>query len=107
GARANLNVDGGDGTDKVSVTYAGVLNGRLDINAKGGNDNDTVSAIVTLGAGSNGVFRGRVKGGNGNDNLTFNILGATAAVAIDAVLDGGAGTDTCVATANVTVINCP
>src|SRR5262249_10855666 len=94
GARADLSADGAAGNDKVNVSYSGVLNGKLNFNASGGNGDDVVTGTVTLGAGSNGSLKGLVSGGNGNDNLTFNITGATANVAIDAVLDGGPGTDT-------------
>jgi pSer/pThr/pTyr-binding forkhead associated (FHA) protein len=56
--------------------------------ANGGRGNDTVAATVALSAGSTGPLKGEVDGGDGNDNLTFNITGATANVAIDASLDG-------------------
>src|SRR5262249_57256558 len=98
--------DGGDGKDKVAVSYTGAVNGDLDFRATGGDGDDTVVGTVTLGAGSTGSLKGRVNGGDGNDDLTFNITGATAGVAIDAVLDGGDGTDTCVHTTNVTAKNC-
>jgi hypothetical protein len=107
GAKADLNVDGGGGLDKITTSYSGELDGELSLQASGGDDNDTVAAIITLAAGSTGSVKGAVNGGDGDDDLTFNITGATASVAIDATLDGGDGTDTCVATANVTVLNCP
>src|SRR5262249_35983413 len=125
GAKADLQVDGGAGNDTVTVSYAGKLDGKLTLNATGGPGDDTVAATVDLAAGSTGSLNARVIGdspqtddhedddeddgggaGGGNDPLPLNITGATAQVTIVALLDGGPGTDTCVATANVTVINC-
>src|SRR5262249_30041317 len=54
GARLELEAAGGSGTDTITMNYAGVLNGRLDVNARGGRDDDTVAATVALGAGSTG-----------------------------------------------------
>lgn len=106
GARLRLDASGGIGADKVTVAFAGKLAGSLGVSAGGGAGGDTVAATVDLAAGSTGSLRGRVNGGDGNDTLTFNITGATANVAVIALLDGGDGTDTCVHTANVTAVNC-
>jgi hypothetical protein len=105
GASADLSADGGPGKDNVTVSYAGVLNGHLNFTANGGAGDDTVVGTIALGAGSTGSLKGRVNGGAGDDNLTFNITGTTTGT-IDAILDGGPGTDKCVHTANVTAINC-
>ena len=55
-----------------------------------------------------GDVRARVRGGKNDDNLTLNVNLATATdtAAIDALLDGGKGFDTCLATANVVVKSC-
>jgi hypothetical protein len=113
GAAAALALDGGLGNDTVTATSDGLLNGALAVAVSGGQDNDTVSAVLTVAAGSTGSLAAAALGGLGNDKLTLNVndnsgAGGESTLAYRlAVLDGGAGTDTCTATANVVLVfNC-
>src|SRR5262249_21314787 len=62
GARLELEAAGGTGTDKITVAYAGDLDGKLNLEARGGDGNDTVTATVALAAGSTGSPTGSVDG---------------------------------------------
>jgi len=104
-ADVSIDADGGRGADQVTATYTGVLDGVLDLRLEGGRDNDVVSGTVTADTSSTGEVFAVARGGRGDDTLTLNIT-APAGVDVSGLLDGGRGTDTCVATSNVTVINC-
>jgi hypothetical protein len=104
-ATVEVDADGGRGNDDISLTYAGVIDGELDIRLDGGIGNDVVAGTVTAEGAGTGEVTARVRGGRGDDDLTLNIV-APAGVDVSGLLDGGRGTDTCVATPNVTVINC-
>ena len=101
-----MRLDGGRGDDLITATYTGDLDGRLNFRADGGGGDDEVVANINLATGSEGEVRARVLGGRGDDTLTLNVLDPDENADVDALLDGGAGFDTCVATDNVDVVNC-
>jgi hypothetical protein len=112
GAAAALGLEGGRGGDTLGATSAGLLNGALAVGVAGGLDGDTLAADLTVDAGSTGALVAAVGGGAGDDGLTLNVHdnsgggGASTLRHLAAVLDGGAGTDTCAVTGDVDVINC-
>jgi hypothetical protein len=99
-ARADLSVDlrGRGGVDTLSVIESGVLNGIFHMRAEGDDNADTVTARVTMAAGSTGTLTGfggqaaRVAGNNGADVLDFRVFknstGGVVNAQIDAGLDG-------------------
>ena len=109
GASLAVNLKGGAGTDVASFTYDGVLDGHLNLTNDGNGGKDKVSADITLEAGSDGFLDAAVRGRQDNDKLTFLLTDNSAGTAhiTQALLDGGPGHDTCVATPNVTVKHCP
>src|SRR5262245_20451169 len=94
GARLKLGAAGDNGTDSITVAYAGKLDGKLTVQDQGGADNDTVAATVALSAGSTGSLTAAVRGGgageegedededggasDGNDTLTLTVTGPIA-----------------------------
>lgn len=112
GAYAGVALDGGAGDDSVAATFTGQLDGALALAVAGGLDNDKVSAVLDIDPGSTGYLAVAALGGSGDDNLTLNVNdnsgggGDSTLAYLLAVLDGGAGTDTCVHTDNVAVFNC-
>jgi hypothetical protein len=109
-ARLAIDLSGGGGGDNITVNTSGTLNGALRVRAAGGSGKDTVAADLTSAAGSTGSLGAFVLGGRGDDTLTLNVAGpvggGTGGGSFQALLDGGAGVDTCVSTPNVTVRNC-
>lgn len=95
-------VSTGPGADAVTVTAGGVAaHVALGIAVDGGRDADTVSVEVDAGS-STGTVATAVSGGAGDDDLTLNVTGDARVLA---VMNGGPGTDTGVATDNVTKIS--
>jgi len=93
--------------DTLNVSYAGDVDGKLELRLDGGSSNDTAVANATINAGSTGKVRALVDGDSGNDNLTLNIIDSSGGQAkVKANLDGGSGFDTCVHTPNVQVKHC-
>jgi hypothetical protein len=102
---SSIGVLGGDDQDRVRVSLADLLlSGQLDLLLDVGAGNDRAAAVVQLRDGSDGHLVAAVNGGDGDDNLLLQIFGENNVES--AVIDGGAGFDTCSATRNVTVINC-
>jgi hypothetical protein len=102
-------LDGGSGGDTINFDYSGVMNGKLGVALVGGYGKDTITGTIDVDSSSSGgKVAAAVFGGDGDDDLTLHVNdpGNTLA-SLYALLDGGAGTDTCDVTPNVTVINCP
>jgi hypothetical protein len=95
--QANLSVDlrGSGGRDTLSAIYSGVINGTFRMRAEGGDDADTVTARVTMAAGSNGMLTGfngqaaRVAGNNGADVLDFRVFNNSTNGVVNAQIDAG------------------
>lgn len=111
GGSLTVGLDGGRGTDGITATATGKLDGVLTLGLGGGADNDTVTGTVTADTGSAGRVTAAVAGGAGADKLTLNVAGGGAGTLakVYAVLDGGrdSDTDTAVNTPNVQVFNIP
>jgi hypothetical protein len=90
GSDLTLNVNGGNGSDSLSVSTGDVA-GRLTVELRGGNGKDTLSADVN-GALS-GEFFLTLLGGNGKDGVSATLAGSVTGT-LDATLDGGNGKDT-------------
>src|SRR5262245_42206072 len=79
GGELEVDLKGNLGNDRVLVDYQGELDGVLDMNVDGGSDQDVLSGIVRMQAGSTGRVgtteeASRVAGYYGSDNLTFLIF---------------------------------
>jgi hypothetical protein len=107
GAAAAIALDGGWGDDGITGTAAGEIDGYLAVSLSGGVGIDTIAGEVDVAADSTGTVAALVNGGAGGDDLTLNITGDGLAglQRLIAIMDGGRGTDTGVATDNVTKIS--
>lgn len=106
GAVLKMILLGEGGNDLITGYYKGENDGAVSIREfDGGTGNDIVRGLIHEDAGSTGVNAGQVHGGDGNDQLALFLN--TLSVPILGLLDGGAGTDTGVHSANVTMINVP
>lgn len=85
--------DAGSGNDgPITFDYTGELDGKFAVGLSGGSDNDNIAANFTLATGSTGRLGAAVTGLGGNDNLALIIANGGSA-RVDALLDGGTGTD--------------
>src|SRR5262245_51969095 len=114
GARVRTNLSGDQDKDVLNITYQGVQDGFSFLKADGGTAKDIVTVNMQLNSGSNNTpgdagDLAQVLGGNGKDKLTFKVtfVNPLDVKPIFALLDGGAGKDSCTATPNVTVTSCP
>jgi hypothetical protein len=113
-ALLDTNIHGGLGNDAIAVDYAGQLGGKFGLTVDGSVGQDTVTATLDAEAGSTGSVRATVRGGTGNDQLTLQVNdlaggtspGTDSLAALLALLDGGTGRDSAVATPNVKVVRC-
>jgi hypothetical protein len=106
GARLKMILMGQDGNDVIRGYYHGENDGAVSIrDFDGGAGRDIVRGLLQEDVGSTGVNAGIVHGGDGDDQLALFLL--TQSPPIQGLLDGGAGTDTGIHTANVTMINVP
>jgi hypothetical protein len=109
-SRLNLHAYLGAGADNVTENYSGVMDGELDGVIATGAGADTVNMNLTLDQGSTGRVHVRAYGNKGDDTMTFDVNdnsnpgGKSTLSLLDALLDGGAGTNTLNATPNVKVI---
>jgi hypothetical protein len=114
GAVLGLDLRGGLGGDRIDLAHDGAINGALSAVANGGFGPDQVSENFNVAANSGGQLFARTLGGRAADALTLNVIQPPGVcivppctLTLDAVLDGGPGTDTCTATPNVRRFNCP
>jgi hypothetical protein len=104
GASLTLNLSGGTGTDSVTATYKGRLDGNLGLTANGDAGDDTVTARILLQAGGRGTFTGKVNGGSDfiRDSLVFDLNDRSGGAAINAEVNPGLlGQDTVAATPGI------
>jgi hypothetical protein len=107
GAAAAVALDGGWGDDDITGTASGEIDGYLALSLSGGAGVDTITGEVDVAADSTGVAAALVNGGAGDDDLTLNVTGdgLEGLERLIAIMNGGRGTDTGVATDNVTKIS--
>jgi hypothetical protein len=105
--RLNVELNGGNGKDVLSFTFAGEVDGSLDFSADGGNGKDNISGDVAAAADSTGSVKAHVLGGNGKDDLNLSVTGdgLDGLSDLDASIDGGHGKDSIQATDNVTILD--
>jgi hypothetical protein len=123
----SVGLEGGAGADNVSFSFGqavtpaasingtlnGALNGAMNFYVDGGAGDDTVSANVTVAAGSTGRLRGGVFGSSGDDNETFNfydnsgVEGTSTLKSAHDVIGNILGTNNLTCTPNVKVLNPP
>jgi hypothetical protein len=95
GATFDLTMTGDGDYDRIYADYEGQMDGVLQLNLRGGEKQDTVSAIVRLLDGSTGQVgtdtrAAVVAGDSDNDNLTFFIYNPDGThLTHRAVIDGG------------------
>jgi hypothetical protein len=106
-AAALVALAGGPGADTITANASGKYDGYFALALSGGSENDTITGTVNVAAGSTGQVVALQAGGFGDDNLTLNVTGdgLTGLKSLVAIQDGGPGTDTGVATDNVTKIS--
>lgn len=115
GARWEVTLAGGPGSyDKVEFlydfSYAGRMDGDLFVRLAGDPGIDTVLATIKAPPGLVSVYgnlRAEVFGGLDADTLSLFVPPSAQFRSVDALLDGGYGQDTCNASSNVKVLNCP
>ena len=103
-----IEVQQGEGDDTAFFFAEEALLGPgslLEVKWDGGSGLDQGHTSVGASAESTGRLKAEVKGGDDDDSLTLAVV-APAGVDLDALLDGGNGFDTCLATPNVEVKNC-
>jgi Ca2+-binding RTX toxin-like protein len=106
GARLKMVLFGQDGNDIITGYYHGENDGAVSIrDFDGGAGDDIVRGYLKEDLGSTGANAGIVHGGDGNDQLALFLL--TQNPPIEGLIDGGAGSDTAIHTANVNVVNVP
>jgi hypothetical protein len=106
GASIDLGLLGGGGSDRISTTYQGVMNGTLSVNSSGGRRSNVISQDIELQAGSTGtVAPSSVKGGPQPDRLQFIVHNPGTASANRNTIFGGRFDD-CFRTTNVVVTAC-
>ena len=106
-AAAAIGLAGGLDDDKISATAKGEIDGYLAVGLSGGYGNDTITGEIAVADGSTGYVAAYVDGGYGDDTLTLNVTGdgLDELESLKAVMYGGPGTDTGVATDNVIKIS--
>ena len=106
-AVAAVALNGGWGNDDITGAASGEIDGYLAVAFSGGYGVDTISGEVDVAADSTGTVAALVNGGAGDDNLTLNVTGdgLDGLARLIAIMNGGRGTDTGVATDNVRKIS--
>ena len=106
-AVAAVALDGGWGDDDITGTAAGEIDGYLAVALSGGIGADAITGEIDVAADSTGTVAALVDGGPGDDDLTLNVTGdgLDGLARLIAIMNGGRGTDTGVATDNVTKIS--
>jgi Ca2+-binding RTX toxin-like protein len=106
GASLKMTMFGDAGNDLMTVYYRGENDGSVTIPAlDGGTGDDAIRGVYQADLGSIGSALGIVRGRDGNDSLSLLMFGPN--VSPLSLLDGGAGIDTGLHTANVAMINVP
>jgi hypothetical protein len=107
GGALKTTISGDRGFDQIRQQYSGDNDGAVAFRSIGGLGNDVIWQVMQAKPGSTGQLAGWVRGEDGNDTLTLAMFTPPANPPVFAVLDGGAGIDMWMATANVTKINVP
>jgi hypothetical protein len=106
GAAVNIFLTGGAGNDSFNVNASGEVDGTLNVRANGGGGSDTLSGDIEVAAGSTGTVAAILAGSFGDDFLDLSVTGAgLGGIGLTAEIRGGLGTDTGVATSNVTQVS--
>jgi hypothetical protein len=93
-AQVSLTAQGGSQSSTIHVDYTGKLDGRLSVQALGGNSFDWLESTINLTAGSTGWLTARTIGGPGDDVLTLLVYDRGSHLrGLDALEDGGGGTN--------------
>jgi hypothetical protein len=113
-SRLTFNFNGDRGADRINFYFRGRDEGRLIVNVDAGADGDrvTINAVVRTPFGgalnpgrSFDGFLLHVRGGADNDVIDVSITSdPSVLLLLEAVVDGGAGTDTINRTGNVGVL---
>jgi hypothetical protein len=106
GASVALLFNTGAGDDSSDLMFAGMQDGNLWVDVRGGAGNDNLKVGLFLVFISTGNTRAEVRGEDGNDTLHLQIVPPQPSAGVRGLIDGGAGFDVCTHTANVEVRNC-
>jgi hypothetical protein len=104
-ASLKVNFGGGDGDDHLYFRFLGTLGGSLDLQADLGANNDTTDVEMVLSSTSTGSLTSYVTGADGDDFFEYFVSGGYL-TKLDAVVNGGFGTNTCFHTENVKALFC-
>ena len=83
GAALNVVLTGNLNDDYFGTTYAGVLNGQLNVEQAGDRNNDTLSLSISLKAGSDGTLDAAGLGEKNKDTLVFELDDSSGGTATD------------------------
>src|SRR5262249_44818384 len=108
GGVLTINVRAGGNLNVLTAAQRGQAFGFVNVNARAGGQFNRINALLTPATGSTGLITAKVTGGTGNDAIRFIARKITVfdTVGFDALLNGGAGINTCVRTSNVSAVNC-
>src|SRR5262249_33332268 len=98
GSSLGVGVSGGADADFIRQYFSRQVQGSLTQLTLGGLGDDTISHTVTLGSGggSTGTIASGADGQDGNDTLQGTLLPTSfKSQGLSAVLEGGAGTNSC------------
>jgi hypothetical protein len=110
-SRLDVLMTGGDGDDVLAMFIDGTMSGAYRLHLDGGAGQDYVDADVTARFGSTGSLDLNVRGGDDDDQMRTRFINLAPGPlnVLQAVMDGGAGTDTVLpgTTPNVVLVNFP
>lgn len=102
---AKIKIDGGQGNDVIDLAVLKLH--KADVNVLGGQGNDSLNLGIAMAVDALDPVNSNatVSGGDGNDRLTLAVFGSEGLKSLMALIDGGAGMDTHLATASVQLRN--
>jgi hypothetical protein len=95
-----------DGNDRLDLDYEGELDGRLRAVLNAGAGTDDLKVKLEADNGSDGTVDVKLLGAAGNDKLNFQLVVDNDVAILNALADGGSGTDVGTVSPNVTKISC-
>jgi hypothetical protein len=92
-ATVNVNLTGGANSDTLDTSYHGLLDGTLNITARGGAGGDWNDSVIGVANGSNGVLEDHLTGGTGGDVLILKLSNTSHLKVASASITGTTGWD--------------
>jgi hypothetical protein len=98
-----INLQGGSQGDGMWFTYQGRMDGKLTYHARGGSNDDLISATINPNNGSKGTISAKIDSSKGNDYLKLAVNAPRTLKRVDATVNAHVGTDFVTTTKNVKV----